>query len=93
VSTSSHIHWREWAACRYSDPELFFPEGDAVKVLAQTVAAKIVCAQYPVRESVCSRLLCSRGATRCPRIRFPSADQVSSAVPIGRALVIGSAWR
>ena len=41
--------WRESAACRSYDPELFFPIGKAGPALAQVQRAKAVCARCPVR--------------------------------------------
>lgn len=42
--------WRDWAACRTEDPELFFPVGDSESgpVVEQVAAAKAVCARCPV---------------------------------------------
>jgi WhiB family transcriptional regulator, redox-sensing transcriptional regulator len=43
------IDWRDGAACRDGDPELFFPEGTAGPALLQTDQAKRVCQSCPVR--------------------------------------------
>ena len=43
-------NWRERAACRAADPELFFPQVGAPDEVAQTVAAKRLCAACPVRQ-------------------------------------------
>lgn len=40
--------WRERAACRDEDPELFFPVGAAGPALAQAERAKAVCRRCPV---------------------------------------------
>ena len=40
--------WRNDAACRSLDPELFFPIGHGPAAQAQVVAAKSVCARCPV---------------------------------------------
>lgn len=42
--------WRDRAACRSTDPELFFPVGSTGPVLEEIEAAKKVCASCPVRE-------------------------------------------
>ena len=38
--------WQDAAACRSSDPDLFFPDGEDVESIAK---AKAVCAACPVR--------------------------------------------
>ncbi|MFJ6728729.1 MULTISPECIES: WhiB family transcriptional regulator [unclassified Streptomyces] len=43
--------WRQQAACRHEDPELFFPIGTSGPSLLQTQQAKAVCGGCPVRES------------------------------------------
>lgn len=40
--------WRDRAACRAEDPELFFPIGEGGPALVQIAAAKVVCASCPV---------------------------------------------
>ncbi len=40
--------WRDYAACRDTDPELFFPIGNAGPALLQLDRAKQVCAGCPV---------------------------------------------
>ncbi|MBD0842893.1 WhiB family transcriptional regulator [Streptomyces sp. TRM68416] len=42
--------WRERAACRREDPDLFFPIGTSGPALMQTEQAKAVCRRCPVRE-------------------------------------------
>jgi WhiB family transcriptional regulator, redox-sensing transcriptional regulator len=42
--------WHESAACRGTDPELFFPVGVTGPAVAQIRAAKAVCGRCPVRE-------------------------------------------
>ncbi|GAB3435361.1 WhiB family transcriptional regulator [Actinophytocola sediminis] len=44
-----HDDWRQDAACRDEDPELFFPISEAGPGARQTAAAKAVCAHCPVR--------------------------------------------
>lgn len=42
--------WRDEAACRGTDPEMFFPTaGDGPSYAAQVAVAKAVCARCPVR--------------------------------------------
>ena len=42
--------WRELAACREEDPELFFPIGTGPAADAQAGCAKTVCRRCPVLE-------------------------------------------
>ena len=42
--------WRDRAACRSSDPGLFFPVGSTGAALEQIRVAKAVCRDCPVRE-------------------------------------------
>ncbi|WP_043485968.1 MULTISPECIES: WhiB family transcriptional regulator [Streptomyces] len=44
------MHWRERAACRGVDPDLFFPIGNSGPTLEQIDEAKAVCGQCPVVE-------------------------------------------
>ena len=41
--------WRNRAACRYHDPELFFPEGTAGPALRQADQARRICQSCPVQ--------------------------------------------
>jgi WhiB family transcriptional regulator, redox-sensing transcriptional regulator len=43
--------WRQHAACRREDPDLFFPIGTSGPALLQTEQAKAVCRRCPVRGS------------------------------------------
>ncbi|MFF3327075.1 WhiB family transcriptional regulator [Streptomyces sp. NPDC002889] len=43
-------NWREAAACRNEDPDLFFPIGTSGPALLQAEEAKAVCRGCPVRE-------------------------------------------
>jgi len=40
--------WRDDAACRNADPELFFPDGDSRSRRAQVKMAKLICRGCPV---------------------------------------------
>jgi WhiB family transcriptional regulator, redox-sensing transcriptional regulator len=42
-------NWRGRAACRHTDPELFFPEGSAGPALRAMDLARRVCAACPVQ--------------------------------------------
>ena len=42
--------WRDVAACRDTDPDLFFPVGTTGPALEQIAAAKAVCRQCPALE-------------------------------------------
>ena len=43
-------NWREQAACRHEDPDLFFPIGTSGPALMQAEQAKAICRRCPVRE-------------------------------------------
>jgi WhiB family redox-sensing transcriptional regulator len=43
------VDWRNNAACRSQDPELFFPVGTTDRALAQLERAKAVCRTCPVQ--------------------------------------------
>jgi WhiB family transcriptional regulator, redox-sensing transcriptional regulator len=43
------VNWRDDAACRNADPDLFFPIGGAGPALHQIEGAKRVCRACPVR--------------------------------------------
>jgi WhiB family redox-sensing transcriptional regulator len=44
------VDWRQHAACRDEDPELFFPIGTTGPALMQIEEAKKVCRRCPVAE-------------------------------------------
>lgn len=46
--TSTNTDWRHHAACRNSDPELFFPVGNTGPALLQIEDAKAVCRRCDV---------------------------------------------
>lgn len=55
---AARADWRWLAACRETDPELFFPESsDEPLVQKQVAAAKAVCRPCPVRERCLSDAL------------------------------------
>ncbi|MBZ6231421.1 WhiB family transcriptional regulator [Streptomyces olivaceus] len=54
--------WREHAACRTEDPDLFFPIGTTGPAALQTEQAKAVCRVCPVREQ-CLRWALDTGQT------------------------------
>ena len=47
-SCDSYRAWREEAACRDADPELFFPDGEISAARAQVRMAKLICRGCPV---------------------------------------------
>lgn len=49
--TRPTVDWRDHAACRDADPELFFPVGTAGPALLQVQQAKAICARCQVREA------------------------------------------
>lgn len=51
--------WRELAACREEDPELFFPIGTGPAADAQAEQAKAVCRRCPVLEQCLTYALSS----------------------------------
>jgi WhiB family redox-sensing transcriptional regulator len=46
---ANEANWRLAAACRWTDPDLFFPLSESGKSLDQIAEAKVVCAGCPVR--------------------------------------------
>jgi WhiB family transcriptional regulator, redox-sensing transcriptional regulator len=49
ADTSEDTDWRDHAACRDTDPELFFPIGNAGPALVQVARAKQLCAACQAR--------------------------------------------
>ncbi|KUH40005.1 MULTISPECIES: WhiB family transcriptional regulator [Streptomyces] len=43
-------NWRQAAACRHEDPDLFFPVGTSGPAVMQAEEAKKICGRCPVRE-------------------------------------------
>jgi WhiB family transcriptional regulator, redox-sensing transcriptional regulator len=56
------IEWRVSAACRFAEPELFFPVSAAGRSAAETERAKSVCARCPVRRECLQFALATRQA-------------------------------
>lgn len=48
AATLTPVDWRDQAACRSEDPELFFPVGTTGPALQQIEDAKSVCRRCPV---------------------------------------------
>ncbi|MGW2635686.1 WhiB family transcriptional regulator [Streptomyces sp. NPDC001348] len=42
------MNWRKWAACRFEDPELFFPVSEGGASLIQIEQARSICRRCPV---------------------------------------------
>ncbi len=49
TAPSGSTDWRDLAACRDTDPDLFFPVGNAGPALRQVAQAKQICAGCTVR--------------------------------------------
>ena len=47
---SDVANWRDAAACRHADPDLFFPVGTTGDAVEDTTAAIALCRRCPVRE-------------------------------------------
>ena len=46
---SARVNWRDDAACRHADPDLFFPVGETGPALHQVEEAKRICQACPAR--------------------------------------------
>ena len=46
---SACVNWRDDAACRHADPDLFFPVGETGPALPQIDEAKRICQACPAR--------------------------------------------
>jgi WhiB family transcriptional regulator, redox-sensing transcriptional regulator len=55
----SRPDWRDEAACRDADPELFFPDADNRYARAQVKTAKLICRGCPVSATCLSWALAS----------------------------------
>ena len=51
--------WRDQAACRDADPELFFPDADTRSARERVKAARLICRCCPVRVTCLSWALAS----------------------------------
>jgi WhiB family redox-sensing transcriptional regulator len=51
AGASPSTNWRNRAACRTEDPDLFFPVGATGPAIVQTREAKAVCRRCPVMET------------------------------------------
>src|SRR5215469_6635916 len=84
-STYESPSWRQKAACRDADPELFFPDGDIRSARAQVKTAKLVCRRCPVSATCLNWALASGqeagiwgGLTEDERRRLPRRGLVSN---------------
>lgn len=48
--TLASDEWRSYAACRDTNPDLFFPVGTTGPAIEQIAAAKAICDECPARE-------------------------------------------
>jgi WhiB family transcriptional regulator, redox-sensing transcriptional regulator len=60
VASGHRKDWRERAACRYAEPELFFPVPSSDKAGAQAALAKAVCKACAVRRECLQFALATR---------------------------------
>jgi WhiB family redox-sensing transcriptional regulator len=88
--------WRESAACRDADTELFFPISSTGPAVAETSRAKAICARCPVRQPCLTYALATNqvygiwggyeeGERRVLRRRQRRAARAAAAVPAPRA--------
>ena len=54
---NASYEWRKIAACRDTDPELFFPVGTTGAALVQIAQAKEVCGDCPVHSAISSHFM------------------------------------
>lgn len=59
---SGYGSWRESAACRHADTELFFPVSRSGRSAAEARQAKAICARCPVRQPCLSYALATHQA-------------------------------
>lgn len=60
VASGHREYWRDHAACRYAEPELFFPVPSSDKAGAQAALAKAVCKACAVRRECLQFALATR---------------------------------
>jgi len=91
--------WRDAAACRDVDPELFFPDGDVKSVRAQVAMAKLTCRRCPVSTTCLSWALASGqeagiwgGLTEAERHRLLRRTRPGSTAPF-RSAASAPVWR
>ncbi|MCE2532295.1 MAG: WhiB family transcriptional regulator [Acidimicrobiia bacterium] len=60
AASPSQADWRTLAACRNTDPALFFPIGTTGPAVEQIQSAKAVCGQCPAREACLDFALSTR---------------------------------
>ena len=48
-ASGHRLHWRDDAACRDADPDVFFPDGDVRAAREQVKTAKLICRGCPVK--------------------------------------------
>jgi WhiB family redox-sensing transcriptional regulator len=91
--------WRDDAACRDVDPELFFPDGDVKSVRAQVTMAKLTCRRCPVSATCLSWALASGqeagiwgGLTEAERHRLLRRTRPGSTAPF-RSAASAPVWR
>ena len=83
--------WRSRAACRFIDPDLFFPISGSGKGLEQAAEAKAVCAGCEVRRECLAFAVWARerhgiwgGLTEQERHSAEKKDQLNRAAAAGR---------
>jgi WhiB family transcriptional regulator, redox-sensing transcriptional regulator len=77
--------WRDEAACRGADPELFFPDGDIGSARARAKTAKLICRGCPVSATCLNWALASGqeagiwgGLTEVERLRLHRRGRLST---------------
>jgi WhiB family transcriptional regulator, redox-sensing transcriptional regulator len=79
-------NWRRLAACRFTDPDLFFPVSASGASVKQVAAAKAVCAGCQVRRECLAFALATRqvhgvwGGMSAEERRLAAADRETGAL-------------